>query len=577
MFFKKKTAAMAVLMSLGLAGAYADTASASPLQHVILISVDGLHESDLEWYIQQNPASAMATLVNNGILYSNASTPFPSDSFPGMVGMVTGGTPLSTGVYYDDGYSRTLLPAGTKSCANVAKGAEVQYAENVDKDLTKLDAGQGIAGLYSQPLPSGYFTVADLNPDQPNNHPIFQLTGVAKNNIDPAQLPVDPATCTPVYPHQYLKVNTLFEVAKSYGLHTAWVDKHAAYEILNGPSGTGIDDLFAPEINSNTSTDPNAGDWTKDNVDTQKYDAFKVQAVLNQIAGHDHAGNGSPGVPVLFGMNFQAVSTAQKLPASHTPESRHEKLLGGYAHNGMVPGPVLESALNFVDDGLSRIITAADKSNTILILTAKHGQSPMDKSALTIIDDGAMIDALNAAWTAAYPQGVPTLVAHAMDDDGILLWLNDRSKTATDFAKTFLLGYAGNGIGSDASGNKTVQPFTSSGLIQLFAGADAANFMGITAANDDRVPDIIGIADHGTVYAGGKLSKIAEHGGNSVDDRHVPIVVAGVGITSQPGKVVKKAVGTQQIAPSILSLFGADPNLLNAVKLEKTAVLPDLN
>jgi len=575
MRIKKIAAAIAATIALG--GVCASQASAAVLQHVILISVDGLHESDLEWYVQQNPGSAMAALVNNGILYSNASTPFPSDSFPGMVGMVTGGTPASTGIYYDDAYSRTLLPAGTKTCVGVAPGAEVQYAENVDKDLTKLDAGQGIANLYSQPLASGYLGVADLNADKPNSHPIFQLSAQARDNIDPSQLPVDPATCKPVYPHQYLKVNTLFEVAKSYGLHTAWIDKHAAYEILNGPSGAGIDDLFAPEINSNVSTDPNAADFTKSNVDTQRYDAFKVQALLNQIAGHDHAGNGNPGVPVLMGMNFQAVSTAQKLPSSYTPESRHEKLLGGYTHNGSVPGPVLESALNFVDDGLSQIIAAADKTNTVLILSAKHGQSPTDLGLLTIIDDGAMIDALNAAWKAAYPQATPALVAHAMDDDGILLWLNDRSKTATDFAKNFLLGYAGNGIGSDPAGNKTAQPFTAAGLIKIYAGADAAAFLNITAANDERVPDIIGVADRGTVYAGAKLSKIAEHGGNNADDRHVPIVVAGVGVTAQPGKVVKKAVGTQQIAPSILRLFGVDPNVLNAVKIEKTAPLPDLN
>jgi hypothetical protein len=76
------------------------------------------------------------------------------------------------------------------------------------------------------------------------------MTGNATSLLDPAQLPVDPATCTPVYPHQYLKVNTIFEVARKAGLRTAWSDKHVAYEVLNGPSGTGIQDLFAPEINS---------------------------------------------------------------------------------------------------------------------------------------------------------------------------------------------------------------------------------------------------------------------------------------------------------------------------------------
>ena len=63
------------------------------------------------------------------------------------------------------------------------------------------------------------------------------MTGNPTSLIDPAQLPVDPATCKPVYPHQYLKVNTIFEVARAAGLRTAWSDKHPAYEILNGPVG----------------------------------------------------------------------------------------------------------------------------------------------------------------------------------------------------------------------------------------------------------------------------------------------------------------------------------------------------
>ncbi len=80
------------------------------------------------------------------------------------------------------------------------------------------------------------------------------MTGNPTTLLDPAQLPVDPATCQPVYPHSYLRVNTVFEVARAAGLRTAWSDKHAAYEILNGPSGTGVQDLFTPEINSDAPT-----------------------------------------------------------------------------------------------------------------------------------------------------------------------------------------------------------------------------------------------------------------------------------------------------------------------------------
>jgi hypothetical protein len=127
--------------------------------------------------------------------------------------------------------------------------------------------------------------------------------------------------------------------------------------------------------------------------------------------------------------------------------------------------------------------------------------------------------------------------------------LGDRSKTATDFAKQFLLSYTTGsvvngvtvpaGIGSDVSGNKIPKSFTQAGLNKVYAGRDVARFMGVNPA-DARVPDLIGIAQQGTVFAGGKLSKIAEHGGFAKQDRNVPIVVWGAGI--EQGKTVKEPV-----------------------------------
>src|SRR5262249_22959699 len=146
----------------------------------------------------------------------------------------------------------------------LTKGTEVVYDESVDVNPDALDAGGG---------------------------------------IDPAALPLDGGKgCTPVYPHSYLKVNTVFHMIKAAGGRTAWAGKHPAHEIVNGPSGTGVDDLYTPEIASIPVTVS----------DTQSYDDLKVQAVLNEIDGKDHTGVHTIGVPALFGMNFQAVNVAQK-------------------------------------------------------------------------------------------------------------------------------------------------------------------------------------------------------------------------------------------------------------------------
>src|SRR5690242_167045 len=101
-------AAALALLAASVAGAAAPDHDADAhtrdAQHVLLLSVDGLHQSDLRWYDSTHPHSALASLSHDGVEFTHAQTPVPSDSFPGMVGQVTGGNPGSTGIYYDVTY-----------------------------------------------------------------------------------------------------------------------------------------------------------------------------------------------------------------------------------------------------------------------------------------------------------------------------------------------------------------------------------------------------------------------------------------------------------------------------------------
>jgi hypothetical protein len=543
-------------LTLGTAVASESNDDGGKVKHVLLISVDGLHQTDLAWYVQTHTNSTLAKLVADGVDFSNASTPFPSDSFPGMVALATGGNPKTTGVYYDDTWNRTLLPAGSTSASGATPGVEVTYFEALDKNFSTapaLDAGQGIIpAAGSDPFAN-----------------ILQMTGNPLDVIDPAQLPVDPVTFAPVYPHQYLKVNTVFEVAHRHGLRTAWSDKHPAYEVLSGPSGHGVDEYFTPEINSSADplnpTSPDAGDWTTDNLLTQKYDNYKVQAVVNWIKGKHHDGTGNPGTPAIFGMNFQSVSTAEKLPTSYT-EGTTAKLAGGYLADGSTPGPVLSNALDFVDSSLGKMVQALKDgglyTKSAIIISAKHGQSPMNPAALNRISDGKITGALNAAWAVTHPSNT-SLVTFSVNDDGMLLWLNDRSKEATDFARNFLMQY------NDASASVDGKPVVSAGLTQIYTGAAAAALIGVDVS-DDRVPDVIGIAQYGTVYTG-KKKKISEHGGDHTQDRNVPILVSGAGVPK--GIANNRPVETTQVAPTILKFLGLEAEELKAVRLEGTQPL----
>jgi hypothetical protein len=520
--------------------AFAASHHRAAARHVLLISVDGLHQSDLAWYIARHPESALARLTGSGVEYTHARTTTPSDSFPGMVAQATGGSPGTTGIYYDDTYNAPLLPAGTTTCQGAKPGVEVDLTEDLDTDQASIDAGQGLTGL----------------PDS-----ILSMTGDPASLINASKLPVDPKTCEPVYPHSYLKVNTIFEVARQAGLRTAWSDKHAAYEILNGPSGTGVQDLFTPEINSDALGYAAGDDWTKDNQATEQYDGYKVQAVLNEIDGYDHSRTHQVGTPAIFGLNFQSVSTAQKLPTS-------DGLTGGYTAKN-VPGPLLVKNLDFVNAEIGALTAEIGKrhlsGSTTIILSAKHGQSPTDPAALTRVDDGPLLDGLNAAWKKLHP-AAPDLVTHAVDDDAMLLWLSDRSAAATAFAKKYLLAQSGTGTDINAA----PKAYTRSGLSKVYAGKAAADYFHVKAG-DARVPDLLGVAQYGVVYTGG-TKKIAEHGGGHSDDLDVPLVVSGASVPD--GVRDSASVQTKQIAPTILSLLGLNPRSLQAVREEHTTVLP---
>ncbi len=513
------------------------------ISHVLLISVDGLHQQDLAWYVHAYPQSVLAVLVRHGIDYSNAKTPVPSDSFPGMVAQVTGGDPRVTGIYYDDTWNHDVFPAGTTNCSGPAPGGEAAYTEAADINQNSIDAGQGLSGLPGS---------------------ILQMTANPLDVINPANLPVDPATCKPIYPNQYLKVNTIFSIARQHGLRTAWSDKHPAYLALSGPSGTGVQDYFTPEINSQAIGFPAGEDWTKDNAATMQYDSYKVQAVLNEIDGFDHSRTSHVGVPAIFGMNFQTVSTAQKLPTS-------DGLTGGYLPGGTVPGPLLVRALNYINTSVGKMVAEIRAQglagSTAVIISAKHGQSPTDPADLARVPDGPVISAINAAWTAAHP-GAGDLIVFSTDDDGMLLWLSDRSQAAADFVKNYLLSHPA--AGNDINGNPITVP--ASGLSKVYAGQASASYFGVPNS-DPRHPDVFGIVQHGVVYTGG-MGKIAEHGGAGRQDRNVPILVVPPGL--RHGQMIGAPVETTEIAPTILALLGLDPSELQAVQIEHTAVLPGL-
>ena len=157
------------------------------IRHVLLISIDGMHSVDFANCIAGSYCPSLAELAETGANFTLAQTSKPSDSFPGLTALVTGASPRSTGAsprstgaFYDVSYDRSLSPpakttpygiqGGPALCPSVV-GTQIGFDEEIDIDLTRLDAGGG---------------------------------------IDPGFLPRDPKNnCAPVYPHTFIRVNTI--------------------------------------------------------------------------------------------------------------------------------------------------------------------------------------------------------------------------------------------------------------------------------------------------------------------------------------------------------------------------------
>jgi hypothetical protein len=555
----------AATCSAAVAQTYNPDWNRSEIKHVLLVSVDGMHAVDLLNCASGIPGvnndqpfcPNLAALASTGLNYVAASTSKPSDSFPGLMTLMTGATPRTMGVYYDVAYDRTLSPPSTTTGNGNASGTctpgtitgySTEYDEGIDIDQSKLNGGAPGAGLTDG--------------------------GIA--SIDTTRLDRDPTKgCTPVLPWNFVRTNTIFGVVHSAGGYTAWSDKHPSYSAVAGPGGGTLNDYYSPEINSSvvalpgvttpdgiscsTIPDPSSdlSAWTNSFQNIRCYDTLKVNAVLNEINGETHDGKPAQ-TPNIFGMNFQAVSVGQKLIEKNVGT-------GGYLDAAGTPTSFLLSEIEFVDDAVGEWVKAIKArglaGSTLIIITAKHGQSPIDPNRYDAVpgpsgsNGESPATLLNSAGYIPASES-PAGALGSTEDDVSLLWLNSATNTVP--AVQLLEG-------SPAA----------IGLGQIYYGATLAlnyNVPGLPPSGDPRTPDIIVTPNVGVTYTGSS-TKLSEHGGFAHDDTNVIMLLSNPAF--HPGTIYTN-VGTNQIAPTVLQALGLDPQSLDGVKLEGTTVLPDL-
>jgi len=205
-------------------------------------------------------------------------------------------------------------------------------------------------------------------------------------------------------------------------------------------------------------------------------------------------------------------------------------------------------------------------NSTLIIISDKHGQSPIDSSRYlgisTFTGDpittspatmAATIGCIPVSESPLNPTGIgPT------EDDVSMLWLD--SSCTTERVVELLE-------------NQSPSTNNIAGIGEIFWGASLTqlfNAPGLPPTGDPRTPDILVTPNIGVTYSG-STKKLAEHGGFSHDDTNVMMLLSNPSLTAT---TVTTPVETMQIAPTILKALGLDPNGLQAVQQEGTAVLP---
>ncbi len=440
------------------------------------------------------PDSQLATLAKEGIVYSGAKAANPSDSYPGTAAFVAGCSPRTHGLYWDDSYSRDLYPPGSDCTGPI--GTEVDLSEGIDIDASLLTGGGGFnISLLTQRLTSW-------------------------------------GTCVPVFPFNYIRTNTIFEVARQNGLSTAYADKHLSYSFVDGPSGLGLVEGYFPEVSSAAATDTAQNAW----------DDLHWAALNNWLSGKYVNGSSTPfGSFNLVGANFQALTNAQTYVSYVSSNSTTTR---SYA----TPSANITAVLGHFDSKLAEFVSTLKAqgiwNETLLVIGSKQGQTPVDKSKLQFIDPQALINATGVT------------VNFVTSADWALMYLNDSTDAYT--AKANLL-----------ASNKA-----ETAVAEVLAGDEIRQYGWGDPFTDPRAPDLLVKGVYGTLFK--KPKGFEDHGGWYADDSDVLLMATSGCALANAGKQYGGRVDNQQVAVTLLEALGIPLAQLDGYRIEGTPSLPHI-
>lgn len=330
--------------------------------------------------------------------------------------------------------------------------------------------------------------------------------------IDLTETPSYPGN---LHPWDFGRKPTVFEAVRTAGLGTAFIAAQDTYSVLNGPSGTGVENLQTPTLQFECPT-------SLDYKCAETYDDKNFTTLISEVT--------APHPPALSGQYVMAPNRAMKAG-------------GIFDSSGTGPSAITAQSLRFEDDEVARLIGALKAAHRwqhpVLIVTADHGNSPIrpntypactpnDASAANacpFIDPGTIDDYLAG-------KGIPVVQDTA--DDVSLLWLTDPNQASQALA--------------DLNTPDARRMFA---IDRLLTRDD---LVALGAAPAGRTPDLAISPVVGVDYDSIDSTKLAEHGGMHPADRDIPLIIGGGAIHGQ-GRRIDSPVTNLQIAPTIAALL----------------------
>jgi hypothetical protein len=295
----------------------------------------------------------------------------------------------------------------------------------------------------------------------------------------------------------------MFEVVHDKIGPTAWAgDNAATTDLLQGPSGKGLDEACVSQL-----------------------DSQRVESVLHWIDGKDCFGQNAKAIPALFGLSLLAVEKAQATMGM------------GYVDALGTPSSGLENAFAATDNAIAKIVSKLKAAklydSTWICIASAYGQAPMDRRQSKMIQ----LSKLDAVASAVEPG----LDAHLSGGDIAMMWLSDQSK-AQEVAKAF----------SDHAQSLGIQR-----VITVPALALTLN----SPAKDSRMPDVVLVPQPGVLWGGNEL---AGYGGMNDEDTHVALLISGAQLpgrfdptlvpTTQLAPMLLRALGMEKFDLQALHL-----------------------